>query len=269
MSPTSIRAVVGKDLPAVTRTRGVRLPLVATPVLLLVVVPVVLVLGGDLLGGSVPVGGTTTPFDDFLPSAQQQAGAQSLSWERTVLEFLMAPFYLLVPLVVATVIASDSFAGERERGTLESLLLTPTSDAELFVGKLAVAWLPATTVGLAGFVVYSALANVLGYAAVGHVFFPTPMWLVLALWVTPAVTALGLVLIVTVSSRVTSLQAAHQIGSLIILPFVLVVVAQVTGGTLMDVRTVVLLGAVIWVLAAGGLVLGVRLFDRDRLASSL
>lgn len=269
MSPTSVVAVVRKDLPAVTRTRGVRLPLIATPVLLLVLAPLALVLGGDLLGSSTSVAGATTPFDDFLPSAQQQAGTQALTWEQTVLEFLMAPFYLLVPLVVATVIAADSFAGERERGTLESLLHTPTSDAELFVGKLAVAWIPATAVGLVGFVVYSALANALGYAAVGHLFFPTPMWLVLAFWVAPAVTTLGLVLIVTVSSRVSNLQSAHQIGSLIILPFVLVVVGYVTGGTMLSISTVMLVGLMVWILAAAGLVLGVRLFDRDRLASRL
>ena len=35
--------------------------------------------------------------------------------------------------------ASESFVGEKERHTLESLLATPMSDGELFVGKLAAA----------------------------------------------------------------------------------------------------------------------------------
>jgi ABC-2 type transport system permease protein len=90
-----------------------------------------------------------------------------------VLEVFIAPLYLLVPLVVATVIAADSFAGERERGTLEALLHTPTTDRELLTGKFLAAWLPAVTVAWAGFAVYSVLANVLMWPARERIFFPS------------------------------------------------------------------------------------------------
>ncbi|MBK9055434.1 MAG: ABC transporter permease [Chloroflexi bacterium] len=51
---------------------------------------------------------------------------------------------LMLPLLVGIIaaqggmfIAIDVTAGEKERGTLEALLVTPTSDTEIFVGKLA------------------------------------------------------------------------------------------------------------------------------------
>lgn len=51
---------------------------------------------------------------------------------------------LMLPLLVGIIaaqggmfIAIDVTAGEKERGTLEALLVTPTSDTEIFVGKLS------------------------------------------------------------------------------------------------------------------------------------
>jgi ABC-type Na+ efflux pump permease subunit len=38
--------------------------------------------------------------------------------------------------MVSSVLAADSFAGEKERKTLEALLYTPTTDRELFTAKL-------------------------------------------------------------------------------------------------------------------------------------
>jgi len=64
-----------------------------------------------------------------LASAEQQAGAA-------------ASFFLPILVAITAVqggmfIAIDVTAGEKERGTLESLLVTPSSDTEIFVGKLA------------------------------------------------------------------------------------------------------------------------------------
>ena len=57
--------------------------------------------------------------------------------------------------MASSVIASDSFAGEKERKTIEALLATPLSDSELFVGKVLVAFIPAVLVTFASFAVYS------------------------------------------------------------------------------------------------------------------
>ena len=64
-----------------------------------------------------------------LASPAQRAGAA-------------ASFFLPILVAISAVqggmfIAIDVTAGEKERGTLESLLVTPSSDTEIFVGKLA------------------------------------------------------------------------------------------------------------------------------------
>ena len=64
-----------------------------------------------------------------LASPAQRAGAT-------------ASFFLPILVAISAVqggmfIAIDVTAGEKERGTLESLLVTPSTDAEIFIGKLA------------------------------------------------------------------------------------------------------------------------------------
>lgn len=272
MNTRAVATIARKDLLGVARNRGVRTPLILAPLAILVVLPVVLVGGGELLASSSPLPELTgAPVDRITPETQTAltgvAGPER--WSVFVLEFLLAPLYLLVPLMVATVIAADSFAGERERRTLEALLHTPASDLELLLGKIVASWVAAVAVGLAGFAVYSVVANVVAWPSIGRIFFPTRMWVMLALWVTPAIAALGLGVMVLVSSRVNTLQAAHQVGALVVLPILLLVIGQVGGVLFLSPGLVTLMGLVLWL--AAGLLLrhGARTFRRDLLASRL
>jgi ABC-2 type transport system permease protein len=275
MSWSPIRAIVRKDLASVVRNRGVRVPLIITPIVVLVVLPLILVGGANILANSavIPLDGAT-PFDALADQAASSdlagAGASPAArWTVFALEIFLAPLFLLVPLIVATVIAADSFAGERERGTLEALLHTPTTDRELLLGKFLASWLPAVTVSTVGFFVYSVLANLLGWQQLGRIFFPSPMWLILAFYVAPGIAALGLGIMVIASSRVQSLQAAHQIGSLVVLPILLLLIAQITGVLLFGPMLVLLMGTAIWALAVLMLLLGGQSLRRERLATRI
>jgi ABC-type Na+ efflux pump permease subunit len=185
------------------------------------------------------------------------------------LVYFLAPMYLIVPLMMASVIAADSFAGEKERKTLEALLYTPTTDRELLLGKLLAAWLPAVAVGLIGFVAYSIVANVAGWSTMGEIFFPNLMWLALALWVAPAVAGLGLVVTVLISARAEGFQDAYQMGAIVVLPILLLVVGQASGVMYFSTGLVVLLGAVFWLIDGVLLWWGSRWFRRTELFSRL
>lgn len=267
-------AITRKDLATIQRNRGIRIPLVAAPVVILVVLPVLLVTGGDVLAGSTGSfvdGGAGVLTDRFTSEvAESTTGILGEGrWAAFVLEVFLAPLYLLIPLMVATVIAADSFAGERERGTLEALLHTPTTDRELFTAKFLAAWIPAVAVSLGGFVVYCLVANLVAWPQIGRVFFPNLTWLLLALFVTPAIGALGLGIMVIVSSRVESLQAAHQFGSLVVLPIILLLIAQISGALLLDTTAVAIMGVLVWTCALVVLRLAAVRFTRERLALRL
>jgi ABC-2 type transport system permease protein len=264
----AVRAIARKDLLAVRRSRSVMLPLVLVPLLLFIGLPALI--GGIL--ANVPV--DSGDLDDLerlvreMPPAVQQELERYSPTQRVLvitLNELLAPLYLLVPLMVSIVIAADSLAGERERKTLEALLYTPISDQELLLGKLLSAWVPAILVSLAGFVAYGVTANLVAWPVMGRIFFPNATWLVLALWTGPAAAGFGLGVMILVSARVRGFQEAYQLGGLVVLPFIALMVSQSVGLIYLSPWLALGLGVLIWALDALLLWLGSHALRRDAL----
>jgi ABC-2 type transport system permease protein len=69
-------------------------------------------------------------------------------WREPVAPVLL---YQLLPAILASMIAADAFAGERERRTLETLLATPLSENAIFIGKTLASVTFALTVSLVSF----------------------------------------------------------------------------------------------------------------------
>ncbi|MDX1613414.1 MAG: ABC transporter permease subunit [Candidatus Promineifilaceae bacterium] len=273
MNRRAIRAIAMKDLRVVANNKGVTIPLIIAPLILMVGLPALVGLAPSLAASmpGTPLNGLDT-FIESMPDSLLQTVAGYDEMQTMIvlaLVYLFAPLFLVLPMMVASVIAADSFAGEKERKTLEALLYTPTSDGDLFVGKLLAAWLPALAVALLGFVAYGLVANLAAWPIMGEIFFPNLMWLVLVFWVAPAVAGLGLSTMVLVSVRAQGFQDAYQIGGAVVIPIVLLLVAQATGVMYFSVGLVLLLGFVFWLIDAVLLWLGVRTFRRSQLASRL
>jgi len=125
---------------------------------------------------------------------------------------------------------------------------------------------PAVAIAWVGFLLYSVTANVAGWSTMGRIFFPNLMWIVLALWVAPAVAGLGLGITVLVSARAETFQEAYQLGGIVVLPILLLVVGQATGVLYFSSWLVVALGLVFWIVDAVLFYLGARRFRRSELA---
>lgn len=268
MNFRAIRAIVRKDLKVVFQSRGVILPIVIVPLIMLVILPTLAAVALTLAGDSkVSLNG----LDSFIANMPESLRSELSGYNETqtivflALVYFLAPMYLIIPLMVASVIAADSFAGEKERKTLEALLYTPTTDRELFFAKLFSAWVPAIAVAIFGFLIYSLVANAAAWPVMGKVFFPNPMWLVLAFWVAPAVAGLGLGVTVLVSTRVGTFQEAYQMGGMIVLPIIMLAVGQGSGVMYFSTWLVVLLGLVFWTLDAIILWFGSKTFRRSEL----
>ncbi len=261
----AIRAIVVRDLTAVRRAKAVFLPMVLVPLLLLVVLP---------LGVGLAARGANsvdlTPFLERLPADLAAPIITRPPGEQLVLlvnGYLLAPLFLIVPLMVSAVLAADAFAGEKERRTLESLLHLPVSDRDLFFAKLAVAFVPALLVSWIGFVCFAIVSNGVAWPVVHRIFIPTRLWMVMILWVAPAVAALGLGVMLRVSARAQTAQEANQLGGAVILPLIFLAMGQATGLLLVDLPVAVAIGGVVWSIALLLIVRGARRFTRDRLAA--
>ena len=268
MNRTAIAALVRRDLTVVARSRAVSLPIVILPLIIFVFLPAILIAAASAIGEDV---GELDELDELLvlmpellrrDLAGLEPAAQVLVW---ALEYLFATFFLIVPLMTSAVIGADSFAGEKERGTLEALVHTPTTDRELYLGKLLAPWLAAMAVAIAGYLAYVVVVNLLGAGVVGRPIALTPRWLLVVLWLTPAVAALGVGALVHVSARVRGFQEAYQLGGLVVLPLVLLLVGQLTGVLYFDLPVIAALGAIVWAIALGTIRLGYRSFRRESL----
>lgn len=262
----AIRAVVRKDVTAVRRSKAVVIPMLAVPVLLLVVLP--LVIG---IAARAQTGGIETFLDD-VPAGLADPIAELPAAEQLIVlvnGYLLAPLFLIVPLMVSAVLAADAFAGEKERRTMETLLHLPISNQDLFVAKLLGAFIPALAVSWVGFALFCVVANGVAWDVMHRVFVPTRLWAVVIFWVAPAVAMLGLGVMVRVSVRARSTQEANQLGGAVVLPLIFLAVGQSTGLLLVDLPVAVGIGALIWLLALWLVVRGARRFTRDEIATRI
>lgn len=162
----------------------------------------------------------------FFPALMSFVANAALNWVQKyggapIIGERLIPFLLMVvgffPISFSLIIALETFVGEKERHSLEPLLATPLTDAQLYLGKTLAALVPPLAASYLGITVYLA----------GLYFFegwsPPPVLLLLVLVLT---TAEGLVMVtgaVVVSSQTTSVRAANLLASFIIIPMALLI----------------------------------------------
>lgn len=268
MNTRAIFAIVRKDLKVAIQNKGVVLPIIIVPLVLFVIFPWVAIYAPSLSNaGGAPINNMDQVFARMPAGLLHELSGYTHEQQMTlfILIYMLAPMFLILPLMVSSVIAADSFAGEKERKTLEALLYTPTTDQELFTAKLLGGWTASITVAILSFLLYAIMVNVAGWKSIGHFFFPNWMWIALVLWVTPAVAGLGMVVMVFVSARAQGFQDAYQLGGLIVLPVLALVIGQISGVMYFSLGVVLLVGLLVWLLDLGLLWLASKSFRRGEL----
>jgi len=262
-----VHTLAKRDLKIVGRSKAILLPMVVVPLIFIVAIP----LGVGLFAPQMASAGESEDLGRFLemmPAPMRKAFAGYTDAQIIVvatIQHLFAPMFLIIPLMVASTIAAGSYVGEKERGTLEALLHTPTTDLELFAGKLLAAWIPACVIGWGSFLVYTVVANVGAWHVMGRIYFPNAMWIALVTWVVPAAAGLGLGMILLISARVSTFQEAYQIGGVVVVPVLLLVFGQLAGVLYFNLIAVLVLGAILWAVDAAMIWFGVRTFRRDEI----
>jgi ABC-type transport system involved in multi-copper enzyme maturation permease subunit len=126
--------------------------------------------------------------------------------------------FILLASVLPTILASYSFVGEKLEKNLEPLLATPTTDGELLLGKGLAAFLPSILTTYLGSVVYMGLADRLTRDALGAYYFPNWNTTVILLAAVPIACTFSVGVNIIISSLVSDLRAAQQLGILVLLP---------------------------------------------------
>src|SRR5207244_7944570 len=128
-------------------------------------------------------------------------------------------FYLILAGFIPTSIASYSVVGEKVEKSLEPLLATPTTDGDILLGKGISAFLPPIAAILGGSAVFMVLMDLVTRGTLGYNFFPNWNAGIVLFLMVPLAAIMSVEWNVIVSSRVSDVRVARQLGALVVLPW--------------------------------------------------
>jgi len=180
--------------------------------------------------------------------------------------FIVSQFmimFMIIPLAIPASISSYSIVGEKVNRSLEPLLATPITTAELLIGKSLAAIIPALAATWIGFSIFILGSWIIISNPDVIASFLDGRWLIAIFIIGPLMALSAVSFSIIVSSRVNDPRIAEQVSMIIILPVLVAFFGQMSGIITLNINfmlvSVLLLGLVDAVLVF----LSVRLFQRE------
>jgi ABC-2 type transport system permease protein len=209
---------------------------------------------GNEISSSIPAG-----FANGLCTAAM-TGAQCFQIF-LVNEFMV--LFMIIPAIIPVNIAAYSIVGEKNTRSLEALLATPITTAELLVGKCAAAVIPAILATIGSFAIFIAGAWIIVGDPVILGALLEPRWLIAVLMLGPLLAILSVGFALIVSSRVNDPRVAEQLSAVVILPVLVGFIGQMAGLFVLNAQIVFLVTVVMAAIDAFVLYLATQLFQRE------
>jgi ABC-type Na+ efflux pump permease subunit len=255
------RAVFWKDTLDLLVSKALLASMLVMP-LVFVTVPVAVVWVYCHLSSEASLRTLALFYEPHLPDT---AHAGRFVVERTLTDWF--GLYLVLPVFVPILISSQSVAGEKERRTLEPLLASPITSAELMVGKSLAALLPALLVTVVAYAALCVGVDVAAWRVVHAPLLPNVPWSVGIFAIAPLFAFFGNGVAVLVSARVGEARLAQQLSALVVLPLLGLAGGQVAGLLRAGPRYYALEGGLVLLLDLALVALSFKVFDRERLIS--
>jgi ABC-2 type transport system permease protein len=201
-----------------------------------------------------------------LPTQFAQVCPEDLTTAECFQVYMVSQFlilFMMMPLAIPVTIAAYSIVGEKTTRSLEPLLATPITTAELLAGKSLAAAIPAILATWAGYIIFAVgtvliVNNPSTYSAILD-----PMWLIAVLLVGPLMAIMAVNVSVMVSSRVQDPRVAEQLSMIVIVPVLGLFFGQISGLFLINQNIILILAAILVVADIGLVYLAVRVFQRE------
>lgn len=253
-----IRVIIAKEWAEMVRNKLVLYVIIFVP-LLMTAIPVVML----YIMSRVP----TDPQDleemgRMLENPIFQ-GMNATEAIQSVMASNMLILFLMMPLMVPVTIASYSIVGEKISRSLEPLLATPVTTAQLLAGKGLAAALPGIIMAWVSYGVFLIFARFFSVSDRVFNIFINPMWLIAMFVLAPLLTIMAVAVAIIVSSRVNDPRAAEQLGALLILPLMILFLGTMAGFIMLNSTTFWLSSAIALLLDIGIGYVAVVLFQRE------
>lgn len=257
-----IKTIIRKEWAEVFKNRLVLFTVIFLP-LFFTALPLIILY---VSGGDVSSGLGVEDLTSEMPGQFTQVCPEGASGGDCMQIFLVTQFMLLfmmTPLIIPVNIAAYSIVGEKTTRSLEPLLATPITTAELLIGKNLAAAIPAVVATWIGFGLYVLGVSLMSTSpfVVGAVL--QPFWLLAVIVVGPLMAILSVNFSIMVSSRVNDPRVAEQLSVVVILPLLALFFGQISGLIFINQQIVLLMAAVLVALDTIAVYLAVQLFQRE------
>ena len=183
------------------------------------------------------------------------------------LRIFVLPYFLFTPSMISAIMSADSFAGEKQRKTMESLALLPISKNELILGKVLVAFIPTVLLSFIFFVLLGIEVNLimLEHLNGSILIFTDITWLLTIFLLVPAITLFNIVIMVIISSRAKSFKGAQSISGLLIMPVIIIMFMQTFNPAFLSSLMIIILSFIMICICVVLIKLGKRVIDIEKL----
>lgn len=249
-----VRVIIRKEWSEIFKNKYVLLSITLLPMLLVAIPLVFLYMTGN---PDTQINGL-----DDIASAPAFAGMDPRAAAQILLVQQFMFYFLMMPLLIPTYIASYSIIGEKQQRTLEPLLATPMTVTELLLAKALSALIPAVGVTWLGYAVYVIISRFLTSTDVWS-YIVSPIWVWAIILLGPLLGIMAINVGVMVSSRVNDIRVAEQISGMLVLPVVLVGLPLTAAQLLISWQMFLIGLAVVVVVNVLLLLIAVKLFQRE------
>ncbi|MDR0465054.1 MAG: ABC transporter permease subunit [Treponema sp.] len=235
-------AIIKKDIKGITANKRMMTALIIVPAMMAVVMPAIFIL-------------TVVFVPEDSPDMMEMMtllGSTALTESRNIqqmlinmiLNYIIPLFFLLIPIMASSVMASSSFVGEKEKKTLETLLYSPLSLKEIFNAKILASFLLSMAVSILSFIAMLIFFETLLFILTNEFIWPNSNWLIMMLLVSPAMALISINIIVRGSAKSQTSEEAQQSSLFLVLPVILLITGQFTGIMMLGPHIFLILGAV-------------------------
>ena len=257
MNRQQLKVMIKKEYKELVKEKGLLLSLLSMAIIFSIVLPTLILLVGTSkeMSASI-VGFKLIDYPAYLTKETIPLYA--------VLTYFFLPLFMLQPIMFATLLASNSFIGEKEHKTLEGLLYTPLSPKVLILGKALGCALPSLALSTLSSLVYTLVVNTLGWSYFGHLILPNLTWLLVILVISPLLVFLSILLIIGSSQYLKNSKSAQGVAMIIVMPIIGILLSQSTGVLILGVFETVVFITVLVVLVILVFLLLMKIFNFEK-----
>lgn len=252
MNKRNIMAIAHKDIKTTFSSKKIWVPMIILPLIICIIFPAVFAYIGihtEAIGDAGK--DLEKPINEFIKNFPNDsmrttlAGLPTMGYKAVYffLNFMVIPFFFMLAIINPLVTSSNSFAGEKERNTLETLLFAPITVKELFFGKVIASLIPTLLITFAAFLLNGVIVNIIAYPYLNEILYFNSTWMILMFWVIPSLVIFSIILSVLISARVKSFQEAQQFGGILVIPVVAIIVSQASGLFFLSPLILLIIGA--------------------------